>query len=468
MRLPGQDLSQANNDSLTTDARWALAQRVVRSPRFVRAAQLCEILLFIVRETILNPEEPIHECDIARHALGRGDDFNPVDDNVVRVRMVHVRRKLAEYFAAEGNTEQTIIIVPLGQYTPAFVERVEPQSVENDPQEVATETGKGSENEPAADAAVNGGERSPDPGSPPVKFQADRANIALIAAALVCGVLIGWGTTVWVKNSPFQKPDGQAANSAWKQSPAVSALWSNLLEYGRSTDVVLGDDSFILIQQITHRIISFDDYESRSYLLPSSVKNTESDVSYPLQLIASKDLGNTNEFMMVQHILSLDPAEKNLHMYSSRQYSLTLMQQDNIILIGGSITDPWEKLFESHLNFYAHTELEGLGRTSIINRAPKTGEQASYGSPGTSGYCAIAFLPKPNGTGKLLILQGTTSEATEAAGDFLVSEEKMQRLLKTFHTATFPYFEVLLRIPLVRGAPLGESIEASRTYPNLK
>ncbi|MFP5210917.1 MAG: hypothetical protein ACLGRW_16685 [Acidobacteriota bacterium] len=76
----------------------------------------------------------------------------------------------------------------------------------------------------------------------------------------------------------------------------------------------------------------------------------------------------------------------------------------------------------------------------------------------------MAYLPKSDGTGKVLIIQGTNSEATEAGGEFLLSEGQMQALLKTLHATRLPYFEVLLKVSQVHGAPLDESIEAYRVY----
>jgi hypothetical protein len=77
----------------------------------------------------------------------------------------------------------------------------------------------------------------------------------------------------------------------------------------------------------------------------------------------------------------------------------------------------------------------------------------------------VAYLPSPAQNTAVLLLEGTGSEATEAAGDFLFSEEQLSGLLKKFGTRTFPPFEVLLKISQVKGTPLTTSIEAFRTHP---
>jgi hypothetical protein len=76
-------------------------------------------------------------------------------------------------------------------------------------------------------------------------------------------------------------------------------------------------------------------------------------------------------------------------------------------------------------------------------------------------------MPNQSNSGKVLLIEGSSVEATEAGGDFLLSEEQMSSLLKSWHVTTFPYFEVLLKTSQVSGTPLTATIEAYRTYPNL-
>jgi len=82
------------------------------------------------------------------------------------------------------------------------------------------------------------------------------------------------------------------------------------------------------------------------------------------------------------------------------------------------------------------------------------------------GYCTVAYLANPDHNGSVLLLEGTGSEATEAAGDFLLSEDQLGNFLKTLHSAKFPYFEVLLKTSQVRGTPLSTSLVTYRIYPN--
>ena len=80
-------------------------------------------------------------------------------------------------------------------------------------------------------------------------------------------------------------------------------------------------------------------------------------------------------------------------------------------------------------------------------------------------YCEIAYLPNPTGNGKILMIEGSSAEAAEAAGDFLLSDDRMSSFRKTLHASKLPYFEVLLKTSHVRATPLTTAIETYRTYP---
>jgi hypothetical protein len=104
----------------------------------------------------------------------------------------------------------------------------------------------------------------------------------------------------------------------------------------------------------------------------------------------------------------------------------------------------------------------------IRNRAPSAGEQETYApppSPSTGGYCIVAYLPNPQQAGKVIILAGTDSAATEGAGDFITSEDQLSRFQKMLHVTTLPYFEVVLKTTNLNGTPIDAKIVAYRTYP---
>jgi hypothetical protein len=454
---------------LESDVRWLLAQRAARSSALYRATQLRDMLLFIVRETIANPDEPIHEFDLAHRVLGRRSDFNPLDDNIVRVQMAHLRKKLDLYFSTEGKDEDTVITVALGSYRPIFSSRVKTPAVARSSQVVELKPGETADRgearlaEPHAQNAAGSQQET-------AAIAEERRNVpwgGIAAIALILALAAGCAA-LWVRD----KREQQALDSIhrdltpWRYQPSLDALWSGFFDSTRDTDVVVSDDSFLLIEELSRQQTSFYGYLTRSYM-EQAAKPLSPELRGVQELLAAKSLGNTSEFKLAHRIFELDPLDTKIHLYSARQYMPALVKQNNVILIGGRISNPWSELFESRLNFTENTIFQGLGVTTVTNRNPAAGEPALYTSTDAVGYCVVAYLPNPGQDGKVLLLEGTSSEATEAAGDFLLSEDQFGAFKSKLHSTQLPYFEVLLKTSQVRGTPLTATVEAYRTYPDL-
>lgn len=94
--------------------------RVLESRAFRRSPRARGFLAFVVTETLAGRGDRLSERTVARHALGRGHDFDGRDDASVRVQAVRVRRHLEDYYAAEGADDPVRITLARGSYVPAF------------------------------------------------------------------------------------------------------------------------------------------------------------------------------------------------------------------------------------------------------------------------------------------------------------------------------------------------------------
>jgi hypothetical protein len=380
--------------------------------------------------------------------------------------MAHLRKKLDLHFATEGKDDEIVITVALGNYRPVFSPRQKPivatHLIPTGDRPNAEERRTGAEEASAEFTVAPHG--IPESSAP---ARGRKAWTGGVSALLLIVVLAGLCIALWIQlRNQRQALDAlHRTLTPWRYQPALDNLWSGFVDSNRDTDIVLSDDSFLLIEEISKQSTPFYGYLGHSYLDPAQRKGLSSELSFVQDLLASKSLGNTSEFKLAQRILALDPLEKRFHLYSARQYMPALVKQDNMILIGGRISNPWSELFESRLNFTENTTFEGLGRTIVINRAPARGELPAYISSDSVGYCVVAYLPNPGHDGKVLLLEGTSSEATEAAGDFLLSAEELTAFGNMLHTTQLPYFEVLLKTSQVRGTPLTVTIQAYRTYP---
>ena len=132
----------------------------------------------------------------------------------------------------------------------------------------------------------------------------------------------------------------------------------------------------------------------------------------------------------------------------------------NYILIGSSHGVPWVSLFEPGLNF----QFDRIGkeqRFGFRNKRPAKGEAAVYTSAAPlngpqENYATISLVPNLAHNGTVLLLNGVTMEATEAAGDFAMARDFPSVLSKVLGSAggeKLPYFELLLKAASMAGAP---------------
>jgi antitoxin (DNA-binding transcriptional repressor) of toxin-antitoxin stability system len=114
---------------LTTTGKRELVERVIASPVFSGARTLQAFLLFITNHAIAGQTEHIKEQRIGCEVLGRRPDYDPADDNIVRVRARELRQRLAKYFSTSGAGEPVVITVPSGSYMPVFEPRLPPAQI---------------------------------------------------------------------------------------------------------------------------------------------------------------------------------------------------------------------------------------------------------------------------------------------------------------------------------------------------
>lgn len=434
--------SDLKDVSLAFDAElcWGVLERAAASTTLKRAARLRQFLFYVGAQSLKEGRTDIHEQEIGRAVFGRGETYDTSQDNIVRVSATELRKRVGTYFATEGCAEPIVFEIPRGSYMPSFrLRAVESSSTPASSSEV-----------PAAALQI------------PVTAQAGhwpRLLLAVIALlAVVLGVIC---IALWQQNQALTR-----RIHPWTDQPALAAFWSRFFASSHQTDVVLADTSFMLIEDMTGQPISLSDYLNRSY-----VAKLQSLTGYgPPGLLASipaRDDGSFGDFRVAQHILALDPGDANLLLNYAHDYTADDLKRNNVILIGSRRSNPWVELFTDQLNFDLEYD-RNLHQALVRNLHPRAGEQPIYAQPAnpyaTLGYSVIAFVPNPSHTASALLIEGTNSEATNAAGDFITSEQSMQNFLSKLPAGKFTYFELLLRTSRVAGTPLRAEIVAYRTH----
>ena len=436
--------------SLDGDERWALVQRVASSRHLAKAPQLREILLYVSHRVLADHAATISEQEIGCKVLGRRPNFSPNEDNIVRVQIRHLRKKLEDYFSIEGAAEPLVLTIPKGSYIPHFEPR--PEHLAEDVMAVSAEIPP-----PVA---------LPGAGSPLPKTRRWWPAAALVVLLLAA---TAFATLNWWKRRAVSRPASAAEET---QAAHEDPLWSKIFAPRRQTSIVVADTNLVMVQDILDADVPLTEYFNGGYpeKLIGSVPNRE--LQAALRLISARQYTSLGDAILAAKFMDLGRrygAQTNFRY--SRYISAREFKTGNFVLIGSRRGIPWEQLFESQLNF----DLEEDHATRLYhlrNKSPLPGERPAYGvsSGGRAAnevtYADIALLPNLTGTGYVLILSGIDMAATEAAGELVTNPDFGATLTKLLNARTgqppASYIEILLEAKATAGTSGGSKIIGSR------
>src|SRR5437762_6828010 len=106
--------------SLGEEAR-AEIESVLKSAVFVRSPRLARLLKYLCTKYFAGESDQIKEYHIAVEVLDRPVSFDPAQDAIARVEVHRLRKRLREYYETEGADHPLRIVIPIGQYAPAFI-----------------------------------------------------------------------------------------------------------------------------------------------------------------------------------------------------------------------------------------------------------------------------------------------------------------------------------------------------------
>jgi len=117
-------IEQDKEDLAAADVRRAL-EAVLASEPFRASPQLAAFLRFIVETTLRGESDRLKGYTIGVEALGRGEDFDPQIDPIVRVEATRLRRTLERYYAGPGAADPVVFELSRGSYLPTIRRRQE-------------------------------------------------------------------------------------------------------------------------------------------------------------------------------------------------------------------------------------------------------------------------------------------------------------------------------------------------------
>jgi hypothetical protein len=461
LEADAQTKSLHDRDPLESNARWQLALRVAAAPQFARAARLRDFLLYVCRNALTHHTQEIHEQQIGAEVFGRRSDYNPAEDNIVRVEAREVRKRLAQYFAGDGSAEPIRITIPKGSYVPLFESQAPVSAGAGTDRNADGENPGGDVNRLVASEGVRRGMRVAIEGP-------DRETVSrrLWHAALVVA-LAGVGLAAILYWEPTRVSALLPRTSASSASPALqpqASLWPELFPSGSRINIVVADSALVLVEDITHTTVSLTDYMSRNY--ERTLKGPE------VPLIAGRPYTDLADVMVTSKLLRAIHRQPLLPLVRyPRDLTFRDLENDNLVFLGSAYSDPWVGEFDAQAEFRI-VKNPVTGFLCFANTLPLPGEGERYcASPVASGgletYALVTFMPNLQDTGNVLILEGTTGAGTEAAGDFMTNPHYSSRLRALLgvraEAKSLPYFQLLLRAIVLDNTP-GELRVVARRF----
>ena len=262
--------------------------------------------------------------------------------------------------------------------------------------------------------------------------------------------------------------------SAISLHPETKPPWpySQMFDAHHSTHIVIADASFGLLNVIRGKEWTFEDYLKPDFFKTCVGLSSSKGEQRLCDYISRAALTGRDDVLIVASILALAGSFRDrISIDSARDLKLRDLDKGNYIFLGDEGSIPWVALFQNRLNF-KRSMGQVVERSKFFrNSKPRPGEQTTYvglAETGTTGdeYTDIALVPNGSQEGSILILEGTQQEGTEAAGELLADPERRHTLLQALGLSSDPkekiWFEALIRVRVVEGTPVSDSVVATR------
>jgi hypothetical protein len=400
--------------------------KLINSHSLRGSESLCKLLRYLAEHALDQPGVSLKEYQIATEVLGRSPGFDPQSDSTVRVQAGRLRVKLAEYYSHEGPDDSIVVELPKGSYALTFQGR---------PPAASSSTLTGLSLRFAEHEAQQGKETS---------------RLAWMTAVVVLAVLLlaSLATTA-VLLATRSRP--QAASKA-PVPVAYQIFWNNFVSGPQQPWVIFSNASFVGRPQSNMHYFN-PASDPRTVILDHYTGVGEVLAVHQLDRV----FGLLNRPIRVKRgaLFSLDDAKNNdLIFIGSPAENLTLLD------IPGTQEFVFRRIDSGPRK----------GDMEVLNMHPAPGEALTFMAsasdrPITEDYAVVGLEPGLDRERSMLILAGTTTMGTQAAAEFVCSEESLTELLHRLGVSKagdLKPFEALLRVRVTHGVPVKEDLVALR------
>ena len=399
--------------------------QIIKSHSLRGSESLRKLLQYLAKQSVLHPDAPLKEYQIATEVYGRHVDFDPQSDSTIRVQAGRLRLKLAEYYAGEGAADPIVVRIPKGSYHLVF----EPRQVALQPQSV-----------PPREASVPGA------ATQTVAAEWRIAVFTLVACLLVSLVMLG--SLLWTHKQADAAPTAASAHPA---TGPLAQFWRPFVSGTEEPWVIFSNAAFVGRPETGMR------YYNSHQDSKTTVYDHYTGVGEVLAVHSLDEVfGSLGRKIRVKRgsLFSLDDAnDANLIFVGSPSENLSLLD------IPGTQEFVFQRV-ESGVR---------KGDLSIVSRHPKPNEASSYlaspsSVPLTEDYAVVGLVPAMSPGRYVMILAGTTTFGTQGAVEFVSRADTVDKVLQEIpgSASEMKPFEALVRVKIARGVPLDTELVALR------
>jgi hypothetical protein len=403
-------------------------ERLTKSHILHGSESLCKLLRYLAEHSLDHPGIALKEYQIATEVLGRPAGFDPQSDSTVRVQAGRLRVKLAEYYSHEGVNDAILVEIPKGSYALSFHLRAPTQdTLALVPQ--------------IADAKQN----------PPTVPSIGRAwpitvlVLSILAAAsfVTIGVLLS------------QRTHTQTATTE-AAPPASQLFWSRFVTASAQPWVIFSNGSFVGRPETGMR-----------YFNPATDERT-------FVLDHYTGVGEVLAIHQLDRVFNL--FSRQLRVKRGALFSLDDAKNNDLIFVGS----PSENLTLADIpgsREFTFRRLESgprKGDLAVYNVHPLPGEPQAFlatpaNHPTVEDYAVVSLLPGLDPTRSILILAGNSTFGTQAAVEYVCSDDDLKvllRALKVSKASELKPFEALLHVKIAHGVPVMTNLISVRIRNN--
>ncbi len=406
----------------------AALDAILSAPAFLRSERQSQFLRFVCDTAIKGDAAKLNEYVIAHEVFGRGADYSPGEDSIVRRQAHSLRQKLHDYYAQEGRDSQIRINIPSGHYVPVFTHVDQPGGPPALPESTAP---------------------VPDPLSDVRQITAPRPLALATLIALFFLALGYWMGTMFHGNRLFPSLD-----------PAISEIWGPWLSDPLGAVICLSNPLTAVVKQFPFALpLEPHRNPPRIVVTPEQSEQFRRFFELPpgghFYLYPAFSQSKMGEALGTATLTAmLTRAGLTIHATQSRFLSWDSFRNQNLILIGHDEANRWLDPILDRLPMRMVTTEADKARHIIVSAPAGAKPDEFYLEfPAdvhsiSRDYALVSMLAGVDEKHQLLLINGLNTEGTQIAMEYLSDPKRLRELLTRLH-ASAPAHKGLWRFQFI-------------------